>query len=77
MWDLIIDEEEKYSFEVITNFDQIKINQQFKQSLNDTGIEETQIDFMINRYGTDSFASNDRFNSAVVFESHKEVSEIE
>jgi len=41
MWDLIIDEEEKYSFEVITNFDQIKINQQFKQSLNDTGIEET------------------------------------
>ena len=33
---------------------------------------------VLNWYGNDSyFATGDRFNSAVVFESHKEISEME
>lgn len=77
MWDLLIDDQQKYHFEVVTNFSHSQLETIQKQ-IEQSEVDKTEIDLVLNKYGNESFfATNERFNSAIVFESHQEINDIE
>ena len=72
IWQLIVDTERAFNFEVETNFNYVQLKQA-EERLGEQGsadVAQIKANNLINEYVNASFMSaNERFNSAMVFES--------
>ncbi len=70
IWQLIVDTERSFNFEVETNFNYVQLKQ-IEMRLNDSAdVAQIKANNLITEYVNASFMSaNERFNSAMVFES--------
>ena len=54
MWDLLIDNQQKYSFEVVTNFSLMKLDK-IQEQINKSSVDKNEIELVLNKYGNESF----------------------